>query len=114
MNLYVDSHLEGIAELGGIDGLTCGCAAESEGGVFGVGEVAGSEVDIHTAEIGSGMGTKNGIELLREGVGIVPPYFALTPKSLPLQSTFIWIFSSGGWQTRNRPRATGSLYSIRW
>ena len=112
MNLYVDSHLEGIAEL--CDVVAALDILKTENGVFGVGEVAGPEVDIHTAEIGSGMGTKNGIELLREGVGIVPPYFALTPKSLPLQSIFIWIFSNSGWQTRNRPRATGSLYSIRW
>lgn len=69
MNLYVDSHLEGHATLGGIDGLACGCAAESEGGVLGVGDVAGPEVDIHTALLGL---AHDGLEvLLHVGVDVV-------------------------------------------
>lgn len=77
MNLHVNAHLERHTTLGRIDGLTGSSATESEGSVFCVCDVTGPKVNVHASKVGSCMSSKYGIQLLREGVGIIPPNLAL-------------------------------------
>ena len=78
MNAKVEAQLQGIGTLCKILGATGGAALHSERIVFRIGQVAAPERDHHRTEVVVGMSTQQGVELLREGVGLIPPGLALS------------------------------------
>ena len=78
MDVDIQAKLQGIGTLGKIAGTTGSGTLDGEGVVFGVCKIPSPERDDDRTEIVISMGTECGIELLRIGVGLIPPGLALT------------------------------------
>ena len=72
MNFHINASHYRTAALGETAGGACRGAAQSEGVVTGVGEVAAPQTDGGYAELHVGMGTKQGIHFLLILVGLIP------------------------------------------
>ena len=75
MNVYVDTHLEGIATL--TDIVAALDVIKAEYRVFRIGNVARPYVQGNSAEISLGMGSQQRIHLLESFVGRIPLGLAL-------------------------------------
>ncbi len=80
MVFQVDAELEGIAKLGEGERLARRATLHHEGVVLGIGEVAHPEVQLQRAEIALGVGAQGGVEVLADGVGLVPIGLSLGRK----------------------------------
>ena len=80
MVFQVDTELEGIAKLGEGKRLARRATLHHEGVVLGIGEVAHPEVQLQRAEIALGVGAQGGVEVLADGVGLVPIGLSLGRK----------------------------------